>query len=344
MANVKRVSTLQDPVRFSDLRDLEAAERKRLELRRNLLRDISAPGSDGTPRKRSLTPEEKAELKEIDQKLATDDIVDPMFKAVQKGLSLAVLDHKGGLFPSQQAVEIVHSITVLGTAVQDWKTVVELAGLKTFDTQDQLANLLPAVLQYPAVSALLKQLFDIFDQEVGKLSFRPTKRQLKVISDAVRKIRDTETPLTEPVKQFLTKLSEAVDLSFVSGSESLIDWLLAIDKKVPPATLNPNLTDGEKNLAGRRLHHAAVAAPNVLLDDVFERIARDLGRLDQALLAARHVGDDDGGTTRRALGIERSEDLELHDDPSPKFGLSPPPLRGRVREGGSGWRNASATR
>jgi len=249
MANVKRVANLQDPVRFSDLRDLEAAERKRLELRRNLLRDISAPGSDGTARKRSLMPEEKAELKEIDQKLATDDVSDPMFKAVQKGLSLAVLDHKGGLFPSQQAVEIVHSITVLGTAVQDWKTVVELAGLKTFDTQDQLANLLPAVLQYPAVSALLKQLFDIFDQEVGKLSFRPTKRQLKVISDAIRKIRDTETPLTESVKQFLTRLSEAVDLSFVSGSESLIDWLLAIDKKVPPATLNPNLTDGEKNLA-----------------------------------------------------------------------------------------------
>ena len=83
---------------------------------------------------------------------------------------------------------------------------------------------------------------------------------------------------------------------------------------------------------GRRLHHAAVAAPNVLLDDVFERIARDLGHLDQALLAARHVGDDDGGTTRRALGIERSEDLELHDDPSPVLGRSPPQLRRRDRQ------------
>jgi hypothetical protein len=35
----------------------------------------------------------------------------------------------------------------------------------------------------------------------------------------------------------------------VFGAESLVDWLIAIDQKVPPANLNPNLTGGETNLA-----------------------------------------------------------------------------------------------
>jgi len=248
MANPKRIANLQDPILFSDLRDQEAAERRRLDDRRRLLRDISAPGKDGTPRKRSLTQEETDELKEIDQKLVTDDVVDPLFKAVQEGLSLDVADHKKGLFKSQQAVEVVHNIT-LNPAPEDWRTVIELAGLKKFDTQDQLANTLPEVLKFGSATDLLQKLFDIFDENVGGLSPRPTKKQLRVISDAIRKIRTDNPAYPELVKDFLSRLADAVDLLFVTGAESLIDWLMAIDKKVPPATLDPNLTQGEKNLA-----------------------------------------------------------------------------------------------
>ena len=264
MANPKRIANLQDPILFSDLRDQEAAERRRLDDRRRLLRDISAPDKDGNPRKRSLTFEEMAELKEIDQKLATDDVVDPLFKAVQVGMTTKVPDHKGGLFPSQQAVEIVHHLAITpigGTAglpssfvpaltIGDWRAVVALAGLNVFDTQDQLATTLPFVLQFGGTTALLQQLFEIFDENVGKLSVRPKTKELKIISDAIRKlIKNPDLDTQTEVKTFLTLLATAVDRAFVSGAESLVDWLRAIDQKVPPANLNPNLDDGEKNLA-----------------------------------------------------------------------------------------------
>ena len=92
---------------------------------------------------------------------------------------------------------------------------------------------------------------------------------------------------------------------------------------------------GEEDLPRRRLHHATPAAPDVLFDHLFERIARHFRRLDQALLAGRHIGDDHRRAACRAFGVQRSEDLELHDSPCPALGASPPPLRGRVREGGT---------
>ena len=70
---------------------------------------------------------------------------------------------------------------------------------------------------------------------------------------------------------------------------------------------------GEEDLALRRLLHAALAAAEMLLEQVLERIARDVGGLDQPLLAARHVGDDDRRATRRALGVQGLEDVEFHD-------------------------------
>src|SRR5262245_43640069 len=69
---------------------------------------------------------------------------------------------------------------------------------------------------------------------------------------------------------------------------------------------------GEKDLALRRFLHTALAAAHVLFEQVFQRIARDIGTLDQTLLAARHVGDHDCRAPGRALGIERFENVELH--------------------------------
>src|SRR5207247_2714788 len=93
----KRIAFLHDPIAFGDLRERENAERKKLEGRYLQLKDL--------PQKRSPTLEEKVELKEIEQKLATDDVVDPLFKAVQQGLTPKVGDHKHGLLPSQQRCE-----------------------------------------------------------------------------------------------------------------------------------------------------------------------------------------------------------------------------------------------
>ena len=50
----------------------------------------------------------------------------------------------------------------------------------------------------------------------------------------------------------------------------------------------------------------------MFVQQVGERIATNVGLLDQPLLAARHVGDDDNGAPRGALGVECLEDLELH--------------------------------
>jgi hypothetical protein len=84
----------QDPIAFGDLRTREEAERKKLTARQLLLQDVAA-------RKRSLTPEEQIELAEITEKLASDAVVDPLFKAIQTGLDTDVGDHVSGLFPSQ---------------------------------------------------------------------------------------------------------------------------------------------------------------------------------------------------------------------------------------------------
>jgi hypothetical protein len=66
---------------------------------------------------------------------------------------------------------------------------------------------------------------------------------------------------------------------------------------------------GEEDLARGRLYHAALAAPDVLLDHLFERIARHFRRLDQALLAGRHIGHDHRRAAYRALGVQRFENL-----------------------------------
>ena len=84
-----------DAIAFGDLRAREEAERRTLDGRRLQLEDVEARG-------RQRTPEEEAEFQEITAKLDSDAVVDPLFKAVQNGLSLGVGDHVDGFLPSQQ--------------------------------------------------------------------------------------------------------------------------------------------------------------------------------------------------------------------------------------------------
>src|SRR4051794_3575792 len=102
MATVNPEPNLPDPIAFSDLRDNEAGERRSLQERQLTLQML--------PNKRPRTPEEDAELREITQKLATDDIVDPLFRAVRQQIAPDVANHKAGLFITQQLSEEIHLI------------------------------------------------------------------------------------------------------------------------------------------------------------------------------------------------------------------------------------------
>ena len=70
--------------------------------------------------------------------------------------------------------------------------------------------------------------------------------------------------------------------------------------------------DGEEDPAPGRFLHSALAAANPFLDQVFERVARDVGRLDQPLLAAGDIGDHDRGAPRRAFGVQCAKDVDFH--------------------------------
>jgi len=76
---------------------------------------------------------------------------------------------------------------------------------------------------------------------------------------------------------------------------------------------------GEKDIAVRRLLHAALAAAEMLFQHRLERIAGDIGSLDQALFAGCRVGDDDRRTPRGAFGIQSRERVDFHRRLSPLF-------------------------
>lgn len=136
-----------DPIVFGDLRELEEAERTKLERRLLLLEELSPP------RKRSRTPEEEAELKEIKQKLGSVHVVDPLFKAVQNGLKSTAGDHKQGLFPSQggQATKPLS---------YDEKLLAAVVGILAIDRNEPPAYHLPKVKPpYDPSEAQRKQQF-----------------------------------------------------------------------------------------------------------------------------------------------------------------------------------------
>src|SRR2546421_5837044 len=119
---VAKTLNLPDPIAFSDLRDLEAKERRRL-VGRKLQLDSLGPNG-----KRPRTNEEDEELKETVQKLASDDVVDPLFVAVRIQIAKDVKDHKQGLLPSQQLQRALHRLPEKPREA-DWQQIILLAGL-----------------------------------------------------------------------------------------------------------------------------------------------------------------------------------------------------------------------
>jgi len=81
------------PLIFGDLRDRDAAEKKKLRARAQVLKTVEG--------KRGLTEAERIEKAEIESKLLLTGAVDPLAKAITKDLNLTI-DHNGGAVPSQQ--------------------------------------------------------------------------------------------------------------------------------------------------------------------------------------------------------------------------------------------------
>src|SRR5262249_59483265 len=110
------------------------------------------------------------------------------------------------------------------------------------------------------------------------------------------------------------------------------------------ASVRVMTVDAKNKLPPRRLRHPALAASDVFFDDVFERIGRDVGGLDQALFAARHIGDDHRSAASAAFSVQRFKNLELHDVVAPisvrplpaGYAGRPPPQGGGCTESAAG--------
>lgn len=110
-----------DKIVFGDLRDRDAAEKKKLRARFQVLKHQ-------IPKRRTLTPEEEAEKIEIEAKLKLEAaVLDPLFKAVQKGLRSKVGDHDRGVMYSQTKTP--------GTLANDEKLLAAVCGLVELDQE-----------------------------------------------------------------------------------------------------------------------------------------------------------------------------------------------------------------
>ena len=221
VTKMRSIATLRDPIAFGDLRAGEEAERNKLEGRRRQLSDLV------TSNKRSLTPAEEAELQEIEQKLATDDVVDPLFKVIQSVLASGVGDHKQGLLPSQQIgriwQEIVNAVQAGKTLrVQVWSAVVDFAGLQPFDTQQHLAKSLTTLISNVAqTTQLLDRLTEAFDKYV-RSPIKPQQKpedRLEALAAEIEKVPNGGA--------FGNQLALALRQGYLEQAENLVDWLLA---------------------------------------------------------------------------------------------------------------------
>lgn len=217
-----------DPILFSDLRDLELDERTRLSDRQLTLESVRNS-------KRPLTDDEKNELDEIAKKLQDDDIVDPLFKAVQNNIVSdvghpLVADHKGGLLPSQQTIEFFHEWFAprkrggknqrgLGGALH----IIELAGLATYPNKQPLAISLLDLWNSDARDTIQRALVVVV--EAFDVYVRAAKDPANAGPARDALIASIDAALGNPADNFAARLKEVIAAGFVSGAECLTDWL-----------------------------------------------------------------------------------------------------------------------
>jgi hypothetical protein len=226
-----RIANLADPILFSDLRDIEAAERDVLVGRQNALTTAKS--------KRSLTAAEDGELVEIAQKLVTDDIVDPLFKAVQKEFKAAnvadVADHKGGLFPTQQILDFLHEWYEPPQTgrqrrpnVDGAKRIVGLANLENAANYQKLAESIADLwnVNHKTVETALTDVAAAFDAYVAASPYPDDAAK----AAALQQLKDAiDIALVDVQKRlfFADELKTLVDAGQIAGAEALVDWLMS---------------------------------------------------------------------------------------------------------------------
>ncbi len=217
---------LPDPIAFSDLRDLETKERRKL-LGRKLQLDTLGPNG-----KRPRTREEDEELKAIVQKLACDDVVDPLFVAVRGQIVKSVKDHKDGLLPSQQLLELLR---LPPNPRHPWNAIIRLAGLPQ---NPDLADSIKALADSKATLPILNKIVKDFDVAISRIQNQGA--QLDDLNNLAAQI------VLHKLGRFSDELGAVVKGGKLSEAESLVDYLLIyFGKRVKQA----NLTLDEKRLA-----------------------------------------------------------------------------------------------
>jgi hypothetical protein len=229
-----------EPIVFSDLRAREEATRRQLKERLLLLKSI--------PRKRQLTPDEEVEQREIEAKLATDDVVDPLYRAVHDGLGLDVGDHKDGLLPSQLLRLVKRQDTKSGNAastIPSGESVLQLAG---FDPQDKVSGDLEKSFQSLWNNAkdslpVLKDIASSFDEFAADLA--DGQKQAQATKDLAAAIEKA----TDGFKPFGKALARAVRENKITEAEKLVDILAGLISAPVPPQEPEQLTEDEKLVA-----------------------------------------------------------------------------------------------
>lgn len=226
----------KDPIVFGDLRDLDAKERKRLEERHEAL-------TVNIKKKRALTPQEKLELLEIEEKLK-QTVVDPLFNAVTKGLKSSVDEHQGGLMPSQTSYP--------GRLTEPEKLVAGVCGLLEDNPE----------VPPPDHPDGVKPPFDP-DEERRKQHFG------RVLYSAQGEY-ETNQPLFDAVLKILIQIGSHSDQDEVKA----IEWAQVVRKLIAKG-----VTENEPQLV-RRVGEALDSVQNVGEDRPPSAITIDLPSLD----------------------------------------------------------------
>lgn len=230
---------MSDPIMFSDVRDREILERKRLTDRKQTLDSIEAS------KKRVLTPEEIAERNEIVGKISGSAVVDPLFQAVKNAIAPSVEGHKNGLFPSQQflsAKSVAQDDAELAEyLVNDLSSFADYAKANYLVTHvtDLLSGYIAAQALSPnAVTRLnrIKAPFALYDSNLV-LGIDPTSERTK-LSDSLNKIKDGANK-----DKLAAQLAMAVSDGLPSEASTLVLWLQRLSASAA------GLNDDEKLLS-----------------------------------------------------------------------------------------------
>jgi hypothetical protein len=260
-----------DKIVFGDLRDRDEAEKKRLKARFQQLKNQ-------IPKKRPLTPEEEIEKKEIDAKLKlaqNASALDPLFKAIQKGLRSKVKDHVEGALPSQDKAP--------GELTPPEKVLAGVFGLLELDRN------VPPPFHVPGVKAPFDPDEARRKQQFGKALFAAQGEYL------------TNEDLFDAVLPFLIKMGEQGPTDEVKA----VEWADVIRKLI-----EKGVTEDEPQL-GRRVNDALDTIQRVGEERPPSDIIIDLPSLDDEETSDNEIVADNIRALQPAYFAAMFEELKV---------------------------------